>query len=140
MITIKTIQQFTCSDGAKFLDKDEAEKHEAEYQLVKPILDRFPKGPNLERGTYRQHNIETLRQLKRDLFKLVLGKVGDDFPKWKGVNPDDVRPDSVVGRVMSDYGGPIASAWCNLGVFNFTLGREYDQPYFANHPEEAKPE
>lgn len=136
MIQSQQITQYATSDGNKFLSLAAAESHETELAKVHPILARIPES-NLSHGTYVQHDRETLLQIKRDLFALVLAKYGDSYPQWRTFAPDDVHPFSGVGRVLSEDSGPLASAWNRIGCFNFELGREYDQPYFANNPHEA---
>jgi hypothetical protein len=70
----------------------------------------------------------------------VLSKYGDSYPVWKQWKADEVHPASVIGRVMSGSDGPLAKAWNRLSFYNFDLGREYNQPYFANNPSEATKE
>jgi len=134
----ETVTDFVTVDGKRFRDQATAEKHEAEYLAVKPILDRLPNS-NPAHGEYVQHDPAMLRQIKAELFALAVGKCSKQFPLWKTFNPDEVHPSGIVGRVLSDYGGPLSDAWYRLACFNFDLGREYDQPYFANNPSESKP-
>lgn len=140
MLTENAVTQYTCSDGQKFLSRSSAEQYESEYQQVLPILNRIP-NTSLRHGTYVTHDLESLKQIKRDLWPLVLMKVNaaENYMTWLGWNPDDVHPLSIVGRVMDDMGGPISVAWRRLAVFCFEIGREFDQPYFVNHQSEAVP-
>lgn len=130
------VTEYVASDGARFRDPQQCESYERELSMVQPIMNRLPKG-DLNAGQYRQHDKEFLLQIKRDLWALVLTRYGKDFPEWLGHDADSIHPLSGVGRVMSDIGGPIAEAWGWLAYFNFDLGREYQQPYYALHPDEA---
>ena len=140
MITETTISRYTCTDGTAFDSKAAATEYEAEYQSVADILKRTPRN-DLRHGTYVTHDVEMLRQIRRDLWPLVLAKVNakDSFPQWLKWDADEVHPLSIVGRVLDDYGGPVAKAWSRLARFCFDTGREFDQPYFVTHPNEAKP-
>jgi hypothetical protein len=131
-----TITAYQASDGTKFFDAAQCERHEAELRLLAEI--QIPNS-KLGHGKYKQHDRVALLSIKRRLWAVILERYGDSFPEWRKWNADQVHPMSIVGRVMSDSDGPIANAWSQLSRFNFELGREYDQPYFANHPEEAEP-
>ena len=122
------VTEFVAVDGARFKDRDRCVEYEAELAAVAPFLAMLPE-TDLNHGIYAQHEAEPLREAKRGLYALVVGKNQD---------ADKVHVCSTVGRVMDDSGlGPLSKAWTRLAFFNFDLGREYDQPYFANHPDEA---
>ncbi len=133
---MKTIESYEAIDGTKFFNRGQCERYESELRLVSEI-----KIPNskLWHGTYKQHDRQSLLAIKRAVFALVLQKFGDSYPEWRKWDADDVHQMSIVGRVVSEGSGPITNAWNQLGRFNFDLGREYDQPYFALHPDEATP-
>lgn len=136
----EAVVEYIADDGKRFRSEAECLNYEAELEAVGEIMSRIPES-RLEFGTYRQHDRNTLLQIRRDLWQLVLAKYGDRWSgtKWKEWNADEVHPMSIVGRVLSDSGhGPIEKAWHRLGCFDFELGREYDQPYFVAHSSEAK--
>jgi len=128
---------YQAGDGTEFNVRHQCERYEAELAAVAPIMARLPKN-DLPHGKCKQHDREVLLQVKRDLFALVLAKMGREFPGWRKWNADDVHPMSIVGRVLDDYGGALAKAWSRLAFFNFDNGREYDQPFYANHPDKAE--
>lgn len=127
---------FIAVDGTEFAYESDCKKYEEAYFEIKPIMDRIPNS-NLGSGQYKQYDTSFLLQIKRDLWKLVIKQFGDSYPVWKTWNADDVHPMSIVGRILDDNGGLISRCWRKLENFNFELGREYQQPYFALHPEEA---
>ncbi len=137
-MAITSIPGYTTSDGSRFFSYEQAEAYEREWNSVAWIVARIPDS-KLKHGTYKQHDHQKLLQIKRDLWPLVLAKVNarGHYQEWLKLNPDDVHP-SGVSRVLGDTEGPIARAWESLTRFNFELGREYDQPYFANNPEKAE--
>lgn len=131
------VTEYVANDGSRFRSKSECESHENEVALVAPTLAKLPVTPGLGNDEFVQHDKELLLRCKRNLFALVLVKYGDRYTEWKQWNADKVHPASVVGRVMSESDGQIAKAWNRLAFYNFDLGREYNQPYFANNPSEA---
>ncbi len=135
---IETAKKFTCSDGTVFYDDTVAAwAHEEEFLRVKPIADRIPDS-NVRGGEYVQHDPQLLKQIRRDLWKLVLDRHGESFPAWRKFDADQVVIGSMVGRVLSDFSGPLAKAWMSLGRFDLDNGREYEQPYYVHHPRECK--
>ena len=135
---VEVIEAYKTTDGSRFFDRQFAERHDEEYHLVKPVADLLPK-TDLKHGTYKQHDSANLRAIKRKVWELVLAKHKDSYPRWADWDADEVHPCSVVSRVL-DGDGPLCQLWNRLSRFNFELGREYDQPYFALHPSEAKEE
>ncbi len=138
-MAITLIPGYKTSDGTRFFSSEQAVAYERELDSVAWIAARIPDS-KLKHGKYKQHDRQQLLQIKRDLWPLVLAKVNaaEHYPEWLKKHPDDVHPSSGVGRVLDDTGGPVARAWQKLARFNFELGREYDQPYYANNPEKAE--
>lgn len=130
------ITEYVAKDGKRFRSGHAAEKHEEELDAVSLVI--LPRG-SPPSGKYIQHNPITLRQAKRDLFALILAKHGQQFPEWRKFDADEVHPRSIVGRVLDDSDGPLTDAWNGLSVYDFETGREYEQPYFVDHPEETTP-
>ena len=46
---------------------------------------------------------------------------------------EEIHPHSVAGRILSDIGGPLNTAWWRFACMDVRL-REWGQPYFVNHP------
>lgn len=137
MIRELQITRYITTDGTGFDDRSSAEAWEADYHAVKPIMARLRPTRDLPSGQYVQHDAKVLRKAKRDLFALVVARYGKSYSAWKSWDADDVHPDSIVGRVMSEERGPLAEAWNLLGIYDFQTGREYQQRYFTNNPDEA---
>jgi hypothetical protein len=131
------VTQYKAFDGTVFTNQKDCLDYEVEFDKVKAILQRIP-SVKVQGQNYVQFDKNFLLQIKRDLFNIVLEYYGDSYPKWRKFNPDEVHPLSVVGRILDDCGGPINNAWSKLSFFNFELGRKYEQPYYALHPEEAR--
>lgn len=134
----KHITLYVADDGEEFRSAKDCCDYEDEKMAVKAIMNRLPPWPPYEK--YVVCDAELLRQIRRDLWPLVLKKYGDRYPKWRQWDADEVHPQSIVGRVLSDGAtGPLEYAWRDLSCFDFDLGRIYDQPYYAINPKEASP-
>jgi len=135
----ETVKEYVARDGARFKTAAECKAHEDQMDLIEPIMARLPL-TRPEGNKYVQHDRETLLAVKRDLFAVVVRYFGQSYPEWRTKDPDAVHPCSIVGRVLSDNYGPLADAWRVLANYNFDLGREYEQPYFALNPEGTVPD
>jgi len=131
---VKTV--YEADDGRKFDDEFECFEHEQWCNRIKAAV-CLPEIPHLDNMHYYQHSIEDVRTTRRRLFKLYLERYGDSFPEHKKLDPDKVHPSSAVGRVLDDASGPLGRAWDRLTCINMDTGREYNQPYFVQHPQEA---
>ena len=134
---IEQVTEYVAYDGKRFREEWPCLEYEAELATVTHIMRMMPDTP--PDGTYVECDCDVLKQIKRDLWALVLSEYGERWPAWKDWNVDDVRPDSIVGRVLSDCRhGPLEDAWAELQKCDFASGRVYKQPYYVLHPEEAR--
>lgn len=93
--------------------------------------------PRIDFNQFVQHDVDVLRSVKRRIFDLARTHHLSGYSQFDECDPDQVHPGSVVGRILSDCDGPIPKAWNRFCRIDFQNGREYDQPYRVNHPEEA---
>ena len=129
---------YISDDGTEFRERTACEAYETQHRCVAEVMARIPK-TELPNGYYTEHDPAILQEIKDDLWQLVLRYYGESYPEWRTWDVDKVNPlTSVVGRVLCDGHGPLTRAWYRLRCFDIRLGREYDQPYFALHPSEAK--
>lgn len=134
-----TVTEYVSSDGRSFKDKEACLAHEAEYDIVQPLIKML--GPKNPRGaTYVQHDVETLKEVKRRAWAAITDKFGASWPDWKNTPAEDVHPTGIVGRVLDDYHGPLANLWATFCRFDFETGREYEQCFFAMNPHKAEEE
>jgi len=134
---MKKITKFEANDGAEFTDERKCAEHETLCFRINRVMAALPDGKP-EHDEWVQHNRGVLLGVKRVLFKIVLEQHGESWPAWKARDADDVRPMSIVLRVLDDCGGPLSVAWGKLASYDFDTGRQYSQPYFVIHPKEAK--
>jgi hypothetical protein len=127
---------YRASDGKDFFHKADCEHYEKILADLAPILKIMPPC-NLNCGKYRNVDKTLLQQIRYKLWMVVLKYYGESYPEWKTWNVNTINPFSIVGRVLDDCGGPINTAWHRLMCYDFDKGRQYDQPYYVNHPNEA---
>ena len=125
---MKTIVKFRADDGSEWAKPEDAEARDhlcAQVAVVMAPLGSTPKEVKDGKG-WLQHNPETVLRVK-DAFGVLCFEHGFNF---KGAGRD-WHPFSIVGRVLSDTGGPLDDAWHRFQRIDAD-GREHEQPYYAN--------
>lgn len=137
---MKTLTVYETSDGTRYDTKEDAKAHEILAERCRIAIAILGPPPDLKNGHYVQHDREACLQAKRNLLLIVREQF--DVRKFPVLGHDDdaIHPLSTAGRIVLDGQGPLSDAWNRLTRINFYLGREYDQPYFAIHPDEALPQ
>lgn len=134
---MQKITIYQCEDGTRFDKENEAleyESHAARAKEIESLLVSI--GRELNGNEYIQQDPNMVRRAKYDFLTLVAERI----PIWKDLAiecRDGIRHIAHIGRVIDDYG----IKWMRHLYFRFACidenGREYQQPYYANHPEEA---
>lgn len=128
---------YQCEDGTRFDKEHDALEYESYATRAKEIESRLISiGRELNANEYIQQDPNVVRRAKYNFLTLV----AERLPEWKDRAiecRDGKRHMSHIGRIIDDYG----IKWmCHL-YFRFYCitdnGREYQQPYFTLHPEEA---
>lgn len=133
---MEPVTQYKAIDGTLFSLMSDALKRDCLVVAVEIAM--RPLVPcNLNDREWIQHDDEACLQAKRNMLALVREQYSTArYPVL--LNSDDViHPMSAVGRIVSEGGGPLSIAWGRLGCINWDNFREYSQPYFALHPEQA---
>lgn len=134
---MKKITIYQCEDGTRFDTEAEALKYESYIARAKKIESHLISiGRDLYYNEYIQQDPDALRKAKYDFLTLVAERI-PEWKDWAIECRDGIRHISHIGRVIDDYG----IKWMRHLYFRFACidedGREYQQPYYANHPEEA---
>lgn len=137
---MRQITRYQAKDGSEWQRESDAIDRDNLCRVVDEAIGGFSRTEGIPHGQWVQRSKDELYAVRRRLWAIVLKIHGDDYPKWRQANPDDVEPMSGVGRVLDDSGGPLAKAWSMLARFNFDNCREYDQPFFAINPERSEGE
>ena len=131
--------EYKAEDGRIFSTMAACERHETLLRKVVPVMAPLPR---IKIGTrqYYQHDPAALTAVWSDLWELVLEEHGESWPEWKKYSAEEVHPQSIVGRVLSDYNTPLYDAWYRFMCIDMDTGREYNQPYYVSHTQEAPEE
>lgn len=134
---MKKIEIYQCEDGTRFDKENEALEYESYAARAKEIESRLVNiGRELNGNEYIQQDPAVVKKAKYDFLTLVAERL-PEWKDWATQCRDGIRHISHIGRVISDYG----IRWMRHLDFRLSCidesGREYQQPYYKNHPEEA---
>lgn len=134
---MKEITIYQCEDGTRFDKRTDALEYESYYKIAKGIESRLISiGRKLNYNEYIQQDPEEVKKIRYDFLTLVAQKI-PEWKEWAIQCRDGIRHISHIERVIDDYG----IKWMKHLAFRLACisadGREYQQPYFTNHPEEA---
>lgn len=137
---MKMIEIYETKDGSRFDDKNKAEQYEVILDRVKEINSRLINiGRGLEFNEYIQQDENVVKICLSDFMDVVADAI-PEYADWAEQTKSGERHYSHIGRVISDYN--IKCLW----KFYFRLdciaenGKEFQQPYFTKHQEEATKE
>lgn len=136
---MKAVTQYQASDGSQFRTVEECESYERLQEQVLKAMEPLGAKPIIGHGKWVQHSPEACIQAKRNLVAIAKEQFkSGGYPVLKN-NPDDIHPSSILGRIIDDSGiHCLNEAWYRLMCINFDNYREYDQPFFANNPNQAE--
>lgn len=142
---MKTVTRYQADDGSLWADEAKARERDDLSRAV--ALAMAPLGPLFKNESgcdfanglgYVRHDPGTVRAVKGALILLSHPVIGYwlDEQAAKGVDLLAVHP-SWFCRVIDHYSDPLAKAWSRLWCID-EQGREWGQPYYADHPGEAE--
>lgn len=136
---MQTITKYRANDGTEHKTESDCLRWESDIAAATEALLPLGDRPKLTHGTYITHDIANCNQARSNLLRLM--RVRHPEMPWEKWGDDDSQyhPLGILGRYLDDYGSPFNRAWSRLRCINFDSGREYDQPYFASHEDEANP-
>lgn len=140
-MNIKVVIKFKASDGSEWATEEEAEARENAIEAVKDLCSLLKPIDHLDGngGNYVQHDPAAVKEFKHRL--VMMASKACKVPAW-AENWERVEALSSVGRYLNGGTGTIIpviyQAWWRLMKID-SAGREWGQPYYANHPNyEAK--
>lgn len=133
---MKTALTYIANDGTHFDNEKDAKERDDIVRQVDAAMHPLGKIATLSSDEFIQHDRYDCMAVKRDVFNLAKKLYGTGFACFSH-DADDVHPLSVVGRILDDCGGPLSKAWSRLARINWENYREYQQVYYAMHPNEA---
>ena len=128
------------TNGKRFDDKNEAIAYEKLCKKINGIMAQLlPRTKEIEDGRdYNKHNLDTLKGCFK-AFCLECAKVLPEWSEWFMQTISGERNLSHIGRLLSDnsHNCPILfDAYFRFACTNFDTGFEFQQPYWASHPDE----
>lgn len=136
---IKKIEIYECGDGTRFDDEERAQRYEDTRVELRAVERKYlgPRAEEVKRGKGTQeHPIENVIAYRKEICRIA----GEYIPSSKWVFDgcgDGTRHISHANRVVSDCDVKMLDvAFFRLNCINLSSGREYEQPYYALHPEE----
>lgn len=134
---MQPVTMYASNDGRLFKTEQQCRDHEAlgercQDALLATLGDR----PELKHGRWKQHTQQAVMRARYALVQIAK-EVWPNEEVWKR-DITNLHPWGIAGRIATDSNSPFARAWGRLMCINFDNFREYDQPYFALNPQEAR--
>lgn len=135
---MKTIIVYQTDDGCRFDKFEAAIKYEKLCKKCDEINNQFINiGRDLNYNEYIQQDIHKVN----DLFKEFMNIVSEAIPscsKMAQECSEGIRHKSHIYRIISDYNIKcLNTLMCRFECISFENGKEFQQPYFVTHQEEA---
>lgn len=140
---MKTITRYAADDGSEFNTAKLCKSYEALCAKVTKAIAPLGKKPgyksscSFENGHgYLQHTSTTIWNVRNTLIDLIIAaKIKHN---WVEESRDGLAHPSYVARLLDDYSVTcLSKAWGRLLCID-KANREWGQPYYAEHPDEAQ--
>lgn len=147
-MTIKTISKYVADDGSEWNEVSKAAFRNALIASVNMAMDNLKVRPdNIEFANghgYVQQDAESIKRCKQVLFEIAnqdgVLKWWIDGQKEKFGSTDEsflTTDPGWFGRMLDGSHAPLSRAYARFGCID-SQNREWGQPFYANHPEEAE--
>jgi hypothetical protein len=135
-MTITQVSRYIAPDGSEFNSKAQAEKYLAQVALIEAIMAPLaPRPDDFPYNGFLQHDLGVFTSVWNSLLALGQELVGPH--EWFTQSRDLKADISWTGRLVGDLDHKAiwSLGWFRLSCTDRKTGREYSQPYYANHPE-----
>ncbi len=139
---MKQITKFVAYNGTEFTDSDACLDYEARCQRADAVIARLSPKPKIDGcsfengGGYIQHDPKVWHEVRIALLKLAQKECDHRWISESIDNPS-VHP-SWAGRILGEgCNKQLQDAWFRITCTDSKC-REWGQPYYATHPEDAK--
>ena len=136
MIRTKVVYQ--CDDGTRFNRILDAQKYDKYYNKLhfveESLLGERP--DDVDKGrTSIEHSVEDVIEYRKEICRIA-GEYIPEYEKMLNECGEGTRDISHAERIVSDYNVQMLSAaFFRLSCINKETGIEYQQPFYAIHPE-----
>ncbi len=128
---MEAILKYRATDGSEWTTQQECVTRDQLDAQVRALETEI--GPGVDRGR-RKIDPVLVARVKADVVALCREKWPNEAVFQH--DPAEIHPMSYAGRFLDDAGGPIRRIWWRFACTNGEW--EYEQPYFALHPEKFK--
>ena len=137
---IKEVTKYEACDGSQWNKREQAVVHERLISTIDGVMSKLPK-LDISGHNFYQHVPADVLSVQATLAQLAFIAIGDDQDKhhYDAVVYADkpMGAYSIIGRFISDHGGPLNGAWCRIMRIDEQF-REWEQPYYTHHtPDDA---
>lgn len=138
---MKEITIYQTKDGCRFDKKEEAANYETlcnKCNKIDSMLTNIGRG--LEYNEYIQQKTRVVKQAFSDFLDIVAEAI-PEYAIWSEQTKNGERHISHIGRVISNYNiRCLEKLYFRFSCISFDNGREFQQPYFVTHQNEATKE
>ena len=135
---IRTVVVYQCEDGTRFNRISDAQKYDKYYNKLHFVEESLlgKRSDDVEEGlASMEHPVEKVVAYRKEICRLA----GEYIPVYKKMFSEcgeGIRHISHAERIVSDSDNQMLNvAFYRLSCINQETGVEYQQPFFANHPE-----
>jgi hypothetical protein len=138
---MKSATRYIAEDGTEFRSEADCISHEALCAEIAEVMSTLPARPDDDGcnfsngGGYIQHSPAAFYTAREALLRMA----GRIFPhKWfeQSIADKSIHP-SWAGWMIDEASAPLSRAWYRFMCVDADL-REWGQPFFRDHPDEAK--
>ena len=135
---MKEVIIYQTEDGCRFNDKESAMKYEELCDKCKSIESTLVNiGRELQYNEYIQQDITTVKNAIYCFMNVVADAI-PEYAAWAIQVKNGGRHISHIGRVLSDYNiRCLNNLYFRFKCISLENGKEFQQPYFVTHQEEA---
>lgn len=134
---VEQIRMFKAEDGKTFSDYDVALTHEHDVKLAQFIADQLPDNSKLASGDFYQLDKYDFVYSRTAFCAALRNRYGSDKTFKKAIDAYEDNPFcDIIGRLLCDSGSPFNKVFHMFSSIDDRC-RMFNQPYFANHPDEA---
>lgn len=135
------ITLWQASDGKRFLDERQCEKYEELIAKIMATMAELPPRPTdiefLNGKGFVEHQPNLAKMARRSLLFLTATLTTDNRRIIEGIKTDTLHP-SFIGVVISELDMPaLEGAWDRFMCMSKDFSKEYGQPYYRDHEDEA---
>lgn len=128
-MTEKTV--FIAEDGSRFDDRARCEAYESNCRQINSIMEPLQE-VEVRGARYYQHHPSTAKAVANALTQFAVNLI---IPERKD---EEWSPYGLIGRFVDDSSNScLRRAFGRICRIDIETGREYEQPYYRLHPNEA---